>query len=233
MSSRKHLTEQERAKNERIVEGFRSNHQKIIKACYQEAYPYIVRLVDNNGGNRSDARSLLHDGLLVFHTKCNKPDFELTAKFTSYIYGVCRLLWLQELASRKKDILGYLQIFSDAPLDEVDEVGELSHFIEEQQIEGNLYAQQLILLMYQFLEDSNKQCRSVVSLYASGKSHREIAQNLRISEDVSRKTLSRCRKHLAQKIKESTHFQELISDSSIKMFLKKYLKHFVYLLFLI
>ncbi|MGB0929473.1 MAG: RNA polymerase sigma factor [Chitinophagales bacterium] len=226
MSRNKHLTEQEQRKNERIIEGFRNNRQQVIQSCYREVYPLIARLVANNGGNEADVRSTLHDGLLVFRKKCKNPDFKLTAKFSSYLYGICRLLWLQELGNRRKDVLKYLELRSN---DEDSVENENKYYAVNQDIEDSIYAQQLTSLVHQFLEQSGQRCKEVVRLYALGKSHREIAQELQITETVSKKTLNRCRIRLAQSIKASTYFQELLADSTISAFLKKYLKHFVWL----
>lgn len=230
MSNRRHLSEKEKAKNEWIIKGFRTNQQKVIKACYQEVYPMVVHLVLGNGGNKTDARSLLHDALIVFHKKCEQSDFELTAKFSSYLYGICRLQWLRKLAHRKRNVLEYLDL-----LTETAEEGtrEISSYVFEQYIEDNLHAQQLIEWIGELLENSKPLYQHILSLHAAGQSHQEIATILQITEGTSRKTLNHCRLFLAQKIKESVHFKEMLSDSSTKLFLKKYLKNLVWLVFLI
>lgn len=230
MSNRKHLSEEERAKNEWILDGFRNNQQKVIKACYQEIYPMVVHLVVGNGGTKMDARSLLHDALMVFHKKCQEPHFELTAKFSSYLYAICRFQWMRKLAKRKRNVLEYLDL-----LTEVNEKGtnEISHYVFEQYIEENLHAQQLIKWIDELLENAKPLYQRILKLYVRGQSHQEIANILQITEGTSRKTLNHCRLFLAQKIKESPHFKEMLSDSSTKSFLKKYLKHLVWLVFLI
>ncbi|MGB0930250.1 MAG: hypothetical protein ACPGVB_05715, partial [Chitinophagales bacterium] len=65
MSRSKQLSKQQIAKNNWVMEGFRNNRQEVIKSCYQEIYPMVTQLVTKNGGNRTDARSILHDALMV------------------------------------------------------------------------------------------------------------------------------------------------------------------------
>ncbi len=84
------------------------------------------------------------------------------------MYGICRLLWLQELGQRKKNVLEYLQLLSSEEGNTLEK--EDKYYIVNQDIEDNLHAQQLTLLVHQFLEKSGQRCQDIVRLYAAGKS---------------------------------------------------------------
>ncbi len=230
MSKSKQLSEQQIAKNEWIMEGFRKDKGMIIKACYKEVYPMVAKLIINNGGTKTDARSVLHDSLMVFRRKCQDPDFKLTAKFSTFLYSICRLRWQGQWHNRKKKVQEYTEILTDT---DVEEVKEVSPYIADQKIENKIHNRLLIKWVYELMEKVNPVCGKILKLYTAGKSHREIAQLFQVTENTSRKKLNHCRIQLAKKIEDSPHFQELLSDSTTKSFLRKYLKHLLWLVFFI
>lgn len=77
------------------------NREKPIKALYKE-YPKIERLIINNGLSKEIAKEVFNDSLILLIEKVQSPDFLLTSKMTTYLYGINRFLVQNELRKQRK-----------------------------------------------------------------------------------------------------------------------------------
>lgn len=57
----------------------------------------ILQLVINNNGNADDAKDIYQESIIILYNKVKTGDFELSSKLKTYIYSVCRRLWLKRL----------------------------------------------------------------------------------------------------------------------------------------
>ncbi|PZU91658.1 MAG: sigma-70 family RNA polymerase sigma factor [Chryseobacterium sp.] len=65
-----------------------------------EYYAYlddIIWYVKQNNGTSSDAEDLYQDALIVLLEKLNQDDFQLSATLKTYIFAICKNLWLKKL----------------------------------------------------------------------------------------------------------------------------------------
>lgn len=74
---------------------------KAIKFLYKE-FPKVRANIVSHGGDEQIAEEIFHDSLILLIEKINQPDFELTAKLTTFLYGINRFLWLNESRKRQK-----------------------------------------------------------------------------------------------------------------------------------
>ena len=229
MSRERTLNPLEQAKNRDIMRAFLENDWSILQECYEGVSGMIERLVTANGGTIDDARNLLLDSFKVFRKQCEKDDFQLTAKFSTYIYAVCRKLWLRKLRDRKQDAMNHLKVMIQRKSsdDEEGATNDLSQFPEEttdEDVEQALQIQQLHKIVVAMIQSLTDRCKKIMLLYGAGKSHREIAKLLKISEGASRKGINDCKTALANRIKQSAYYQELCDNRAIHAFIKKYVR---------
>ena len=71
---------------------------------YREYYPMICSYIKTNSGNDDDAADIFQDALIVLYDKVREPYFQLTCSIKTFIYSICRNLWLKKLARNKKQI---------------------------------------------------------------------------------------------------------------------------------
>lgn len=85
-----------------IVNLIRNNkYSPVMKNLY--AYlPVVKKFVLKNNGTRQEAEDIFQEGLVIFCNKINKTDFLLTCSINTYLYSVCKLLWLDELKRKIK-----------------------------------------------------------------------------------------------------------------------------------
>jgi DNA-directed RNA polymerase specialized sigma24 family protein len=62
----------------------------------------ILQLVINNNGDEDEAKDIYQEAIIVLYNKVKRGDFELSSKLKTYIYSICRRLWLKRLKATKQ-----------------------------------------------------------------------------------------------------------------------------------
>lgn len=88
--------------DDEIIQAIRGgNREKPIKLLYKE-YPKIERLIIQSGGSKIIAQEIFNDSLILVIEKVLSPNFKLTSKLTTYLYGINRILIKNELKKKNK-----------------------------------------------------------------------------------------------------------------------------------
>lgn len=94
-------------KDQEILQYLQSNRStqqdEALRALYQLHYGMIEQLVLRNNGEREDAADVFQDGLVALFHKSRQPGFVLTASLKTFLYAICRNLWLMKLRKGKKE----------------------------------------------------------------------------------------------------------------------------------
>ena len=78
--------------------GLAVNDKQVIEAIYRDNYPMVQAFILNNNGNSDEARDIFQETMIVLCTKKPSPKAsELNCQLKTYIYSVCRRLWLKRL----------------------------------------------------------------------------------------------------------------------------------------
>ncbi len=85
--------EQER----QLVEALAVNDRIVIEGIYRDIYPVIQAFILNNSGNSDEARDIFQEAMIVIYEKAVSGNFELNCQLKTYLYSVCRRLWLKRL----------------------------------------------------------------------------------------------------------------------------------------
>jgi RNA polymerase sigma factor (sigma-70 family) len=106
---------------ESLIIELRKNNQLALKQLYKANYPMILTLVVNNNGTEEEAKDIYQEAIIHFYERLQHAEFVLTCKSKTYLYAVCRKLWLQKLAQRNKFV----------KIDEVDPVAGVDDVVQE------------------------------------------------------------------------------------------------------
>jgi len=186
--------------DEAIIEGLRLRSDYIIKYMYQEMFPMIRYLVVKNSGNDEDAEDVFQDGLIVVFKKIRDHDLDLTCSFRTYIYSVCRNIWLQKLNKRKQ----YAREFSDVE-SFVDLPDKVDQFQEEEMEKYRLYQQHFLTL--------GEDCQKVLLLFMKKQSLKEIAVEMGYKTEKYAKTRKYlCKEELKKRIINDPKCHKFLSD---------------------
>ena len=80
-----------------LLEGLAANDKQAIEAIYRDNYTVIQSFILNNNGDADEARDIFQEAMIVLYEKAISGSFELNCQLRTYIYSVCRRLWLKRL----------------------------------------------------------------------------------------------------------------------------------------
>lgn len=69
---------------------------KALSEVYRRTYSTIERMITSNSGSIADAEDIFHDGLISFYKQAQNG-LTLTCALKTYIFSICRNLWLKRL----------------------------------------------------------------------------------------------------------------------------------------
>lgn len=80
-----------------IVESIRNGRSdQALKSLYRN-FPAIRKLIRSRNGSTKDAEDIFQEALIILLRRAANPQFKLTAQLSTYLHGVCRLLWNEHL----------------------------------------------------------------------------------------------------------------------------------------
>lgn len=80
-----------------VVFGILNNSENILKRVYVAYFPMVLQLIINNNGTADDAKDVYQEAIIVLYNKVKSGNFELSSKLKTFLYSVCRKLWLKRL----------------------------------------------------------------------------------------------------------------------------------------
>ncbi len=85
-----------------LLQGLAKNDKKAIEVIYKDHYNMIQALVLQNSGTTEDAKDIFQEGILVLYEKVIAGNFELNCQIKTFVYAVCRRLWLKRLMQQNR-----------------------------------------------------------------------------------------------------------------------------------
>jgi RNA polymerase sigma factor (sigma-70 family) len=88
--------------DELIVAEIRKNNEGVLRELYKAHYPMIRSLVLSNSGTEPEAKDVYQEAIIAFYESVQRQNFVLTCKIKTYLYAICRRLWLKRLSEKKR-----------------------------------------------------------------------------------------------------------------------------------
>jgi RNA polymerase sigma factor (sigma-70 family) len=145
-----------------LLEGLALSDRKAIETIYRQNYSMIHALIINNSGYPDDARDIFQEAMIVLYEKVRSGSFELNCQLKTYLYSVCRRLWLKRLSQLQRSVGEVENLQDTVPV--------------EEEMERHEQRNQDFQLMEQSLNNLGEPCRSLLkAYYLETKSMVEIA----------------------------------------------------------
>ncbi len=84
-------------KDQDLLKGLALNDKKAVETIYRDNYNMVQSLVVNNNGTVQEAKDVFQEGMIVLFEKARSGSFELNCQLKTYVYSVCRRIWLKRL----------------------------------------------------------------------------------------------------------------------------------------
>jgi RNA polymerase sigma factor (sigma-70 family) len=85
-----------------LLKGLAQSDKASVEAIYRENYSIIQSFILNNNGSVDDARDIFQESMVVLYEKSKDTTFSLNCQIRTYLYSVCRRLWLKRLQQLSK-----------------------------------------------------------------------------------------------------------------------------------
>lgn len=181
-----------------LIEALRKGEGKAFEEVYEKYYRMASTFIQRNQGSEDDAKDIFQEMLFVLVKKLRDPDFELTAKLSTYIYSILRNLWYRRLKKRKTSNVS------------LDDEGHEYLLIDDDELAVKEEHEQKHVLMAKVFEELNEDCREIIlSSFYKKLSHEVIAEQMGYTIAFVRVKRHRCMEGFRKKVKQHPDFQLL------------------------
>ncbi len=119
-------------------------------------------MILNNSGYPDDARDIFQEAMIVLYEKVRSGSFELNCQLKTYLYSVCRRLWLKRLGQLQRSFSEVENLEDTVPV--------------EDELERHEQRNRDFQIMEQSMNSLGEPCRSLLeAYYLETKSMVEIA----------------------------------------------------------
>ena len=77
--------------------GLAKSDGKSLEIIYSDNFPVVLRMILQHNGTEDDAKDVFQEAIIILYEKACKGDFTLTSRLKTFLYSVCRHLWLKKL----------------------------------------------------------------------------------------------------------------------------------------
>jgi len=190
--------------DEQILKGILRHDNLILQYIYKQYYYNINYFIRKNQGSEDDASDIFQEAIIIIYRKIKENDliFEKSS-FKSYLFSVCRFLWLKQLEKRRiekeklNDSLPYQEDLYDDNLNELIEKNE----------RYGLYQKHFSTL--------STDCQKLLQLFFEKVPLREIAKVMGYKgEKYAKKRKYKCKELLISRIKQDAEFKKILEDDT-------------------
>jgi RNA polymerase sigma factor (sigma-70 family) len=158
-----------------LLKGLAQNDKSSIESIYRDNYIMVQAFILNNNGSIDDARDIFQEAMIVLYEKSKLKTFSLNCQIKTYVYSVCRRLWLKRLQQLNK---------YSSQISNLEETIPIEEEIEEHERKNNDF-----ILMENAMSKIGEPCKSLLdAYYLHKKSMQDIAINFGYTNADNAKT---------------------------------------------
>jgi len=149
-------------KEAELLKRLANNEKAAIETIYKDNYKLIQQLIINNNGTEDDARDIFQEALIVLYQKSQTEAFELNCQIKTYVYSICKRLWLKRLQQSRR---------FETPVDNFEEMVPV-----EEDVEAHIKLERQYGIMRSALGKIGEPCKSLLeAFYIHDKNMTEIS----------------------------------------------------------
>ena len=147
-----------------LLKGLAKSDKKAVETIYKENFNMVQALIIRNNGSTDEAKDIFQEAMIVLYEKVRSGTFELNCQIKTYVFSVCRRLWLKRLQQLNK--------YST----EVDGLQDV--IVVEEEVEAHERRNSEFQLMEKAINNLGEPCKSLLeAYYLQKKTMQEIAGN--------------------------------------------------------
>jgi RNA polymerase sigma factor (sigma-70 family) len=143
-----------------LLTGLAASDKKAVETIYQENFNMVQALIINNNGSADDAKDIFQEAMIVLYEKVRSGSFELNCQIKTFVYSVCRRLWLKRLQQQNR--------YSD-PGDSMESVVAV-----EEDLEAHEQRNAEFDMMEKAINNLGEPCKSLLEAYYLQKQNMQL-----------------------------------------------------------
>lgn len=189
--------------NTDLLNGILRNDTIVLQYIYKNFYSNINFFIKKNNGDDDDANDIFQESIIIIYRKLKANELVLDCTFDTYLYSICRFLWLKTLEKRKieKESIKDNHEFNDEIYDDsLEEIADLND-------RYRLYQKHFANL--------GKDCQKILQLYFDKVPLKNIAQIMGFkSEKYAKKRKYHCKEYLINSIKQDLEYKNILNNDN-------------------
>lgn len=105
-------------KEQELLKGLALGDKKAVETIYRDNFNMVQSLVINNNGSSQEAKDVFQEAMIVLLEKARSGSFVLNCQIKTYVYSVCRRIWLKKLQQYNRYIGEVESVTDTVPVEE-------------------------------------------------------------------------------------------------------------------
>lgn len=182
--------------DQEIFQGIHLKDNKILNYVYKSYFPNVRSFIFNNTGNEEDAKDIFQEALIAIFKTFRDKQFKIECSFNTYLYAVCRNLWLKQLKNNKKNPTINWEINEERIYDLAIETSEEFNEVISENARAKLF--------HECFNELAPDCKEVLNLFLKKVPLKKIAEEMGYaSEGYAKKRKYACKEMLIKKINKN------------------------------
>lgn len=161
--------------DQQLIVGMKEGSSDSLSEMYRTFFPMVLKMILNNNGDEEDAKDIFQEALIVLYDKVQQDDFTLNSQLKTFLYSVCRRLWLKRLNSK-----GFFDL-------DIQDFAE--HIPVDDDLQQHREKEMQFLLMEQSLKLLGEPCQTIIQdFYLHQLSMQEICEKFGYTNADNAKT---------------------------------------------
>jgi len=80
-----------------LLKALANNDLRAAETIYKDNFNMVLAFILNNNGSYDEARDIFQEAMITLYQKAKSDSFVLTSQIKTYVYSICRRLWLKRL----------------------------------------------------------------------------------------------------------------------------------------
>jgi RNA polymerase sigma factor (sigma-70 family) len=183
-----------------LLNGIHRNDTIVLQYIYKNFYSKINFFVRKNNGDEEDANDVFQEAIIIIYRKLKANELVLDCTFETYLYSICRFLWLKQLEKRKLE------------KEKIKDNHEYNDDIYDDGLEKVVDLNERYKLYQKHFTNLGKDCQKILQLYFDKVPLKNIAQIMGFkSEKYAKKRKFKCKEYLINSVKQDLEFNKILS----------------------
>ncbi|HBL74561.1 MAG: hypothetical protein A2W90_20960 [Bacteroidetes bacterium GWF2_42_66] len=187
--------------NEELLNGILRNDSVILQFIYKNFYYKINFFIKKNNGDDDDANDVFQEAIIIMYRKIKDNSLILDCSFDTYLYSICRFLWMKQLEKRKNE------------KERIYDNQEYRDDIYDEQLNRTVDMNERYKLYQKHFKNLGKDCQKILQMFFDKVPLKQIAQMMGFKgEKYAKKRKYKCKEYLIKSIKQDLEYKKILED---------------------